>query len=472
MTTATAVTTDGTPAPAGLSTAAEQRPAQARLRSNRCSRGRTTWRPRPSASRPARQRLLGQPGRHLRRRLRHRHRRHAARRHGRRVEQLGHGRRGRPGCAAPGRLGDPDHEGTDGGDQTTVTDTPGLQGPDARVRSTCWPRGPTPRSGRPRSSPQLLPPTLPGDYHLSGSTARRRTARAWPARRSAGAPGPAHPVDVHGQRPPRDIDGDRAVRLRPGTPLRRRVRPADVPDCPGWPARHTPRAGPATPDRPQPTKHRHRQSTDDEPTPRTAGAPSPRSARLLAGGAGLGRAAVLGGARMLGAPRPGAPRDAAAAAAVTPPAQGRCTWPAPTAGSACRPARPPTCPSTRTRSRRRRFDTYVFGFRDVTGLTAAQVAASAGKAQISAPMLAFDEEDDITITLTNLGLLHATRPLRRAHPALARVRQRHPALRRRAGAVARGADRAATSPTSTARTTPGRTCTTATSRTSSTCRWA
>lgn len=51
------------------------------------------------------------------------------------------------------------------------------------------------------------------------------------------------------------------------------------------------------------------------------------------------------------------------------------------------------------------FDTYVFGFRDVTGLSATQVAAQRGKAQISAPMLAFDEEDDITITLTNLGLL-------------------------------------------------------------------
>ena len=50
-------------------------------------------------------------------------------------------------------------------------------------------------------------------------------------------------------------------------------------------------------------------------------------------------------------------------------------------------------------------DTYVFGFRDVTDLTPAQVAAQRGKAQISAPMLAFDEEDDITITLTNLGLL-------------------------------------------------------------------
>jgi FtsP/CotA-like multicopper oxidase with cupredoxin domain len=50
-------------------------------------------------------------------------------------------------------------------------------------------------------------------------------------------------------------------------------------------------------------------------------------------------------------------------------------------------------------------NTYVFGFRDVTGLTSAQIAAQRGKAQISAPMMAFDEEDDITITLTNLGLL-------------------------------------------------------------------
>jgi len=54
------------------------------------------------------------------------------------------------------------------------------------------------------------------------------------------------------------------------------------------------------------------------------------------------------------------------------------------------------------------FDTYVFGFRDVTGMTAEQVAAQRGHAQISAPMLSFDEEDDIYITLSNLGLL--TRP--------------------------------------------------------------
>jgi FtsP/CotA-like multicopper oxidase with cupredoxin domain len=54
------------------------------------------------------------------------------------------------------------------------------------------------------------------------------------------------------------------------------------------------------------------------------------------------------------------------------------------------------------------FDTYCFGFRNVTGMTPSQVAAERGKAQISAPMMFFDEEDDIFITLTNLGL--AQRP--------------------------------------------------------------
>ncbi|MDT5208595.1 MAG: hypothetical protein QOF67_1010 [Mycobacterium sp.] len=50
------------------------------------------------------------------------------------------------------------------------------------------------------------------------------------------------------------------------------------------------------------------------------------------------------------------------------------------------------------------FNTYVFGFRDVSGMSSTQVAAQRGKAQISAPILSFDEEDDIYITLTNLGL--------------------------------------------------------------------
>jgi FtsP/CotA-like multicopper oxidase with cupredoxin domain len=52
------------------------------------------------------------------------------------------------------------------------------------------------------------------------------------------------------------------------------------------------------------------------------------------------------------------------------------------------------------------FDTYIFGFRDVTQLaTAEEVAAVRGRAQLSAPILAFDEGDDVTITLSNLGLL-------------------------------------------------------------------
>ncbi|MGC9669580.1 multicopper oxidase domain-containing protein [Planosporangium sp. 12N6] len=51
---------------------------------------------------------------------------------------------------------------------------------------------------------------------------------------------------------------------------------------------------------------------------------------------------------------------------------------------------------------------YVFGFRNVTGMTPDQVTAQRGRAQISAPMLSFDQETDVKITLTNLGL--AQRP--------------------------------------------------------------
>jgi FtsP/CotA-like multicopper oxidase with cupredoxin domain len=49
-------------------------------------------------------------------------------------------------------------------------------------------------------------------------------------------------------------------------------------------------------------------------------------------------------------------------------------------------------------------DLYVFGFREVTGMTAAQVTAQRGHAQLSAPILAFDQDTDIQIMLTNLGL--------------------------------------------------------------------
>ena len=126
---------------------------------------------------------------------------------------------------------------------------------------------------------------------------------------------------------------------------------------------------------------------------------------LLSGGAGLAGAAVLGSAH---AHR--TRRRRRATASLRPPQRSptrrsRCTWWAPTAGSRCRPTRRADLPFFPDSLAPSPFNTYVFGFRDVTGLSAAQMAAQRGKAQISAPMLAFDEEDDITITLTNLGLL-------------------------------------------------------------------
>lgn len=51
---------------------------------------------------------------------------------------------------------------------------------------------------------------------------------------------------------------------------------------------------------------------------------------------------------------------------------------------------------------------YVFGFRDVTNFSPSDVLAQKNLAQISAPLLYFDQETDIKITLTNLGL--AQRP--------------------------------------------------------------
>jgi len=59
------------------------------------------------------------------------------------------------------------------------------------------------------------------------------------------------------------------------------------------------------------------------------------------------------------------------------------------------------------------FNVYVFGFRNVSSLAAGQVVNERGKAQISAPILAFDQYDPsvpgtdgnaVRITLSNLGL--------------------------------------------------------------------
>ncbi|MBI4933607.1 MAG: multicopper oxidase domain-containing protein [Actinobacteria bacterium] len=54
------------------------------------------------------------------------------------------------------------------------------------------------------------------------------------------------------------------------------------------------------------------------------------------------------------------------------------------------------------------LDTYIFGFRDVTGLDRPIVQSQAGKAQISAPVIEATVGEEVWITLSNLGLL--TRP--------------------------------------------------------------
>ncbi len=50
------------------------------------------------------------------------------------------------------------------------------------------------------------------------------------------------------------------------------------------------------------------------------------------------------------------------------------------------------------------FNMYVFGFRDLTGASDAVVIGERGKAQISAPVLSFDQGSEVRVTLTNLGL--------------------------------------------------------------------
>ncbi|MEV6445152.1 multicopper oxidase domain-containing protein [Amycolatopsis sp. NPDC051716] len=129
----------------------------------------------------------------------------------------------------------------------------------------------------------------------------------------------------------------------------------------------------------------------------------PLSRRALLYGGAATVAAVAGG-RLLGsrldAPTPTTVRPAAA---VVPPVTE--VHFAATDGWASMPAgarqNPPFWPDSLAPSP---FDLYVFGFRDVTGMDDATVKAQRGKAQISAPLLAFDQDTDIKLTLTNLGL--------------------------------------------------------------------
>jgi FtsP/CotA-like multicopper oxidase with cupredoxin domain len=48
--------------------------------------------------------------------------------------------------------------------------------------------------------------------------------------------------------------------------------------------------------------------------------------------------------------------------------------------------------------------TYMFGFLDVTGLASDQIKALKGKAQYTSPPIVIDENDDLRLTLYNLGL--------------------------------------------------------------------
>ncbi|MDH2413973.1 multicopper oxidase domain-containing protein [Nocardioides sp. CER19] len=125
---------------------------------------------------------------------------------------------------------------------------------------------------------------------------------------------------------------------------------------------------------------------------------------LLTGAAGAAGAAVMVGARLTAPSGLGSATGLRPAAAGVHPQKtvhlaGTDGWVSMPQGA---PADPPFFPDSLAPAG---FDTYVFGFRDVTGLSATQVAAQRGHAQISAPMLSFDEEDDIFITLSNLGLL-------------------------------------------------------------------
>jgi FtsP/CotA-like multicopper oxidase with cupredoxin domain len=50
------------------------------------------------------------------------------------------------------------------------------------------------------------------------------------------------------------------------------------------------------------------------------------------------------------------------------------------------------------------FTTYVFGLRDVTGLTQQQITAQKGRVQIAAPLLIAEEGQDFVLQLSNIGM--------------------------------------------------------------------
>jgi FtsP/CotA-like multicopper oxidase with cupredoxin domain len=150
-----------------------------------------------------------------------------------------------------------------------------------------------------------------------------------------------------------------------------------------------------------------------DPTPHTFGRRTLfTGAGVLAAGAALTR---LGGARP--APAPAAPlrlRPAAATTSTRPVVKRHLVatdgWVSMPADA---PADPPFFPDALAPSP---FNTYVFGFRDATSIDPnadpafdiTKLNPLKGHAQISAPLMGFDEETDIYLALTNLGL--AQRP--------------------------------------------------------------
>ncbi len=89
-----------------------------------------------------------------------------------------------------------------------------------------------------------------------------------------------------------------------------------------------------------------------------------------------------------------------------------------------------------------------------------------------APLIAIDEDDELFLTLSNVGHDHASRPVRTAHGPLPRLPERLRLLRRRAGRVDRHQRRRQLHATTTWHPMPARTSGIATSRRPSICRWA
>ena len=310
---------------------------------------------------------------------------------------------------------------------------------------------------------ELLPPEPDGRLPPGRAPLAGVRHRARPAPRSLGPGRSGYTVAA----PPTDIDGEPADRSPAASPVRRRLRPADaVTDRLARPPR--PSAGRPPPPA-DPTSSTARSDHHDRTVTRaaavSASAPAPAAP---ASPAPPSSAPVLGARSARPAPRP---RRRPAGGRATRKKQvhlvGTDGWVSMPADA---PADPPFFPDSLAPSA---FNTYVFGFRDVTGHDARRRwRPSAARPRSARRCSSFDEEDDVYHHADQPRPAAAARPLRRAHAALARLRQRDPAVRRRARAVAGRAGRAATSPTSTGPTTPARTCTTATSRTWSTCRWA